>query len=309
MTLASVVIPSRGGAERLPRLLAALTAQVDPEWEAVVVLDGDVDKSEEVVANHHDDRVRTIVFPENRGRVAALNAGFADARGDILIRCDDDLEPAPDYISAHKAAHAAEMGGAIGICRNRFPDTLYARVYGVDADVRFQQDAYASTNPWRYWAANVSVPREVWDRVGPYDADYRAYGWEDVDWGYRLHEAGYPVRLVRELEVPHFGAAATTVSRVDRAFHSGAARRLFEAKHGSAPLGGRPRPGVGAWGALVAVGTKVFGSRTRLLRAASSIDTALTRVPEPIGRKLVALLVESAAIVGYAHTDEVTNQI
>lgn len=309
MTLASVVIPSRGGAERLPRLLAALTAQVDPEWEALVVLDGDVDESEEVVANHHDDRVRTIVFPENRGRVAALNAGFADARGDILIRCDDDLEPAPDYISAHKAAHAAGECGIIGLYLNRLPDTPYARAYGTGADDSFRRGAYRSTTPWRYWAGNVSVPRTVWETVGPYDPGYRAYGWEDVDWGYRLHAAGYPVLIDPALELPHFVAATTTESRVDRAFHSGAARTTFEAKHGSAPLGGRPRPGVGAWGALVAVGTKVFGSRTRLLRAASSIDTALTRVPEPIGRKLVALLVESAAIVGYAHTDEVTNQI
>ena len=309
MTLASVVIPSRGGAERLPRLLAALTAQVDPEWEALVVLDGDVDESEEVVANHHDDRVRTIVFPENRGRVAALNAGFADARGDILIRCDDDLEPAPDYISAHKAAHAAEMGGAIGICRNRFPDTLYARVYGIDADVRFQQDAYVSTNPWRYWAANVSVPREVWDRVGPYDADYRAYGWEDVDWGYRLHEAGYPVRLVRELEIPHFGAAATTVSRVDRAFHSGAARRLFEAKHGTDVLGGTTAPGSGPWGSLVASATAALRSRTALLCASRGTDVLIRILPRPLGRKLVALLVESAAIVGYTRPSETTSHL
>ncbi|QXT62948.1 glycosyltransferase family 2 protein [Tessaracoccus palaemonis] len=307
MTLASVVIPSRGGADRLPRLLAALTAQVDPEWEAVVVLDGDVDGSEEVVAAHGDTRVRSIVFPENRGRVAALNAGFAETTGDVLIRCDDDLEPGRDYITHHKAAHETEQGGAVGLCRNRFPDTPYARVYGIDADARFQHDAYRSTNPWRYWAANVSVPREVWDRVGPYDADYRAYGWEDVDWGYRLHEAGYPVRLVRELEVPHFGAASTTVSRVDRAFHSGAARRLFEAKHGRAALGAIPAPGAGLWGALVWASTLLLRSRTRLLTTARAVDTILRGLPTPIGRKLVALLVESSAQIGYAHPAETSH--
>ena len=43
MTRGSVVIPSRGGAERLPRILAALVAQQGSDWEAVVVLDGDID--------------------------------------------------------------------------------------------------------------------------------------------------------------------------------------------------------------------------------------------------------------------------
>ena len=30
-------------------------------------------------------------------------------------------------------------------------------------------------------AGNVSVTRDTWEEVGPYDIDFRAYGWEDVD--------------------------------------------------------------------------------------------------------------------------------
>ena len=52
MTRGSVVIPSRGGAQRLPRILDALVAQQGSVWEAVVVLDGDIDDSAAVVARY-----------------------------------------------------------------------------------------------------------------------------------------------------------------------------------------------------------------------------------------------------------------
>ena len=48
---ASVIVPSRGGAQRLPRLIGALAAQEDaPPFEVHVVVDGDVDGSEGMLA-------------------------------------------------------------------------------------------------------------------------------------------------------------------------------------------------------------------------------------------------------------------
>ena len=129
MTRGSVVIPSRGGAERLPRILAALVAQQGSDWEAVVVLDGDIDDSAAVVARYAVDHpVRAVVFPENQGRAAALNAGFATAEGDVLIRADDDLEPGTDYVARHVAHHEAawargEEVGIVGMCWDVFPAT------------------------------------------------------------------------------------------------------------------------------------------------------------------------------------------
>ena len=107
---ASVIVPSRGGAQRLPRLIGALAAQEDaPPFEVHVVVDGDVDGSEAVLAQlaaeHPGLDLSWTVFGENRGRVAALNAGADATSGRILIRADDDLEPGPHYIRDHVAAH------------------------------------------------------------------------------------------------------------------------------------------------------------------------------------------------------------
>ena len=308
MTLASIVIPSRGGAARLPRLLSALAAQDDPEWEAIVVVDGDVDGSAQVLARYPHLPVRAIVLPENRGRVAALNAGFEAADGDVLIRCDDDLEPGSGYVRLHKAAHVPEATGAIGLYLNQLPDTPYARAYGSDADEIFRRGAYASHEAWRYWAGNCSTTRDLWDAVGPYDRDYRAYGWEDVDWGFRLHRQGVAVRLVPELETPHFVAAVTTQSRVRRAFHSGAARRLFESKHGADVLSSAIPPADGLWNKAVrAVGRAP--SWTFLDATSAAVDVGARILPRRLSRKAIALLVEGGSVAGYRHPQAVTTEL
>lgn len=312
MTLASIVVPSRGGAQRLPRLMEALRAQTVPTWEAIVVLDGDIDGSEAVIGRYTDLPIRSIVFHENRGRVAALNAGFAAATGDILVRCDDDLEPRSDYVERHVAAHAERPCGVVGLYRNVLDDNAYARAYGNATDGKFRAGAYdcAENERWHYWAGNCSITREIWDRVGPYDARYRTYGWEDADYGLRVYEAGYPIVLDPALETTHHAAAVTTDSRVRRAYHSGQARHLFDSIHGA----GKPGPGptrptnTSAWN----IATNVLADSltyTRAQKLAGAIDRALPHLPVAASSKMIALLVEAAAVAGYAKPDGASNDV
>lgn len=305
---ASVVVPTHRGAHRLPALLTALAAQDHPELEIVIVIDGDVDGSERVVrrlAAGIDRPVQVVVLPENRGRVAALNAGFAAATGSILIRCDDDLELGPAFVAGHVARHtgSSEPIGVVGLCRNHFPDTPYARAYGTPADQEARATAYqaAAGTTWRFWGGNVSVTRATFERIGPYDGDFREYGWEDVDWGYRLHEAGIPVVVAPELEVIHHLAATTTAVRAGRAYHSGAARALFRVKHPQARLCPGPPAAdtwrTSAWHALVSLATPVCRP-PHLDRVGRVVDGVARWAPRPVGRKVVAAVVESAAQAG-----------
>lgn len=301
MAKASVVVPSRGGAQRLPHLLTCLSQQTNQQWEAIVVLDGDIDDSESVVEKlKRDLPVRTIVFPENRGRVAALNAGFSEANGDVLIRCDDDLRPGRDYIEEHVNAHAEEPCGAVGLVRNVLPENAYGRVYGQATDIAFREQAYASpaSARWRYWAANVSTTRELWDAVGPYDSDYRAYGWEDVDWGYRLARLGVAIKLIPALETPHHAAAISTHSRASRAFHSGAARHTFEKKHGTSMFPQPEDAHKGPWELLVHTLARAT-TNDRIDTWAPRIDAILPMLPRSIAQKMVAATVEASAEAGY----------
>ena len=224
----------------------------------------------------------------------------------MLIRCDDDFEPAPDYVGSHIRAHdGSEPVGAVGLPRNRFSDTPYARVYGRPRDTRFRSDAYARPpeEQWRYWAGNCSLTRTTYERVGPYDTDYRAYGWEDVDYGYRLHSHGVPVRLIPEAEAVHHAAAVTTAIRMMRAFHSGAAHRLFDSKHpdarfeaamGTAPASSAPRS---VWERIVLAEASILTTET-VERVGTAIDRALPLLPQYVAEKLVAAGVEASAVAG-----------
>ena len=274
-------------------------AQDEADVEVVVVVDGDMDGSAEVLAARTDGpRLLVRVLPSNRGRSAALNAGFALATGQVLIRCDDDLEPAADFVTGHLAAHEGTDVGVVGLYRNAFPDTPYATAYGRAADRLFREQAYAAppSTWWRYWAGNVSVTRAVADEVGPYDTRYRSYGWEDVDWGYRLHRTGRRVLLDPALETVHRLTATSTPARTVRAFYSGAARTVFEARHGVDVIPvSRP---TGPWGTAVRAGTRLL-DEDRLRRASVLVDRALPHLPEAVGRKAVALLVESGALAGH----------
>jgi glycosyltransferase involved in cell wall biosynthesis len=295
----SIVVPSRGGRDRLPVLLDGLARQTDTDLEVVVVVDGDVDDTEGLLARRTDLDLRTVVFPENRGRSAALNAGFAAARGEILVRMDDDLEPEPSYVAGQVAGHAGESHGVVGLCRNVYPDTAYATVYGTPMDLLSREAAYA-TGPdrtWLHWGANVSVTRDDFERVGGYDEGYRRYGWEDVDWGYRLHRLGRPVVVLPGLEVAHHVAATTTTVRAVRAYHSGFSLVRFQDKHGVTVVDHERPPG-STWERVVArYAARLDEDRVR--RRGDRIESELLRLPRYVARKRVALLVESAARAGY----------
>jgi glycosyltransferase involved in cell wall biosynthesis len=301
--VASLVVPSYGGERRLPVLFDALRAQrCAVAWEVVVVLDGVVDASESVIDAASDLGVRVVRFAENRGRPAALNAGFDAARGKVLIRCDDDLEPAPSYVADHVLAHrGGKPVGVVGLYHNRFGDTAYARAYGHRYDTSVRAGAYRGSlgDPRYFWAGNCSVTRATFDRVGPYDERFRTYGWEDIDWGFRLAAAGVPIVLDPRLETTHHAANVDAVIRLRRAYASGLARVRFDDKHGTTYA---PEAGVGTkarlWRALVHR-TAARATPDRLATWGRRIDELLPRVPPPVGFRVLAGAVDAAALAGY----------
>ncbi|MFC7361110.1 glycosyltransferase family 2 protein [Nocardioides astragali] len=307
---ATIVVPSRGGAARLPVLLTSLGQQEHQDVEMIVVLDGDVDDSASVVRRFGDELpVRSIVFPENRGRAAALNAGFFDARGEVLIRADDDLELEPDFVAHHVRLHEQAPRGVIGMCRDVFPDTPYARTYGIRADESIRAQAFATPpeRTWQWWSGNVSTTRDDFLAVGGYDEDFRAYGWEDVEWGYRLHRLGREILVAPDFTTLHHGPVTSTTERVQRAFHSGEAYRKFVSKHGP-DAQTFSRLDCSAWNALVRLGSALATERTVGI-AGRMLDRTIGVLPARPAEKLVALAIQSAADAGRRYPGRVRTHL
>jgi glycosyltransferase involved in cell wall biosynthesis len=77
--------------------LSHVLAGLGVEYELILVDDGSVDGTFERLAAVHarDPRARVIRFPRNFGQTAAFAAGFAHARGRLIVTSDGDLQNDP----------------------------------------------------------------------------------------------------------------------------------------------------------------------------------------------------------------------
>lgn len=91
--LVSIIICNHNYERYLSAAIDSALAQTYKPIEVIVIDDGSTDRSRDVL-NRYLDRAH-IVFKSNRGQASALNAGFHEARGDIicLLDADDVFEP------------------------------------------------------------------------------------------------------------------------------------------------------------------------------------------------------------------------
>ncbi len=101
----SIVIPIHNEEPSILRLYDRLTAVLEPLRQAYEILfidDASADRSFELLANlvETDGHLKVIRLRRNFGQSAALSAGFHEAKGDVVIAMDGDLQHAPEDIPA-----------------------------------------------------------------------------------------------------------------------------------------------------------------------------------------------------------------
>lgn len=96
----SIVIPVYNEGPNIKQLLAELTTTLDAHgrsFEVIAIDDGSTDETFEELARlqARDPRLRVIRFRRNFGQTAAFAAGFAYARGKLVVTMDGDRQNDP----------------------------------------------------------------------------------------------------------------------------------------------------------------------------------------------------------------------
>lgn len=99
----SAVIPVFNEEESLPELTQWISRVMNDHgfaYEIIFVNDGSTDQSWDVITelSKKNGNVKALNFTRNYGKSAALDAGFAQAKGRVVVTLDADLQDSPDEI-------------------------------------------------------------------------------------------------------------------------------------------------------------------------------------------------------------------
>lgn len=176
----SVVIPAYQAATTLAETLHSVAAQTHAPAEVIVVDDGSTDGTAGI-ARAVMPAARVIV-QANGGAAAALNAGLAAARGDLLAMLDADDLWTPGKLAAQLAAmrEAPDLAG-VGGQMESFP----CPTLPLDALARLRLPA--APVPCLLCGA-LLLRRVAYEAIGPNDVALRV-GYT-IDWMHRARLAG-----------------------------------------------------------------------------------------------------------------------
>lgn len=236
----SVVIATYNRADLLRRLLGQLGDQtLDPaRYEVLAVDDGSKDDMRAALSDVKPRYALRIERQENAGPAVARQRGAELARGAILVFLDDDMQVQPTFLERHLARHTEPDTVVLGRLR---PDAklaemplferFYARVLARAGD-----EFASGQQPVRghnVYTGNVSMPRELFLRVGGFDPEFRAL--EDEELGVRLEKAGARFAFADDAESVH-GSDWTSMKKwMDRAYRDGVYQAKLARKHPDVP--------------------------------------------------------------------------
>lgn len=174
----SVICPAWQAAPTLADTVASVRAQLVRSTEIIVVDDGSTDDTAKVGAASG----ATVISKPNSGPAAALNAGIAASRGELLAFIDaDDLWPA-DKLAAQTELLAADanLAGVLGLMQCFLSP-------GMQSDVKARYRPPDDLQP-AWLTGALLVRRSAVEAIGPFDEAMHAG--HAVDWFDRGRQLG-----------------------------------------------------------------------------------------------------------------------
>ena len=217
----SIIIPTFNRRAAVTRLLTSLGQQTHGRFEVILVDDGSTDETPSLATGPHPFPL-TYLRQANQGPTAARNRGAAVAQGEVLIFVDDDMALHPHALAVLAAA-----------CQRR-SGILWMGTRGGPGELSAGAASQAADHPVDFTLCKtglLAMLRADFYDIGQFQDPTGGWpNWDDVDFGYRAHLAGYAIWQRRAALAEHWDYAgqdlAAACARWRRA--SQAAVRLFE---------------------------------------------------------------------------------
>ncbi|MGQ9657610.1 MAG: glycosyltransferase family 2 protein [Fimbriimonadales bacterium] len=223
----------------------------DVPFEVIVVDNASSDDSVAMVRAEFP-QVVLIANAENGGYARGNNQALARAQGECLLLLNPDTEVFPDTLSrALSFLRAHPEAGAVG-AKQLFPDgRVQASVRGFPTPANLLWEVSGLARLFPRWlggyrmrgftydrvavveqpmATFLMVRRAVVEQVGLMDEAFPLF-FNDVDWCYRIVQAGWRIYFVPEVQILHHGGASTRQVRLSAIRESHRALEVFYRKH------------------------------------------------------------------------------
>ncbi len=233
----SIIIVSFNVRDLLDACLKSVqeSARDELRYEIIVVDNASTDGSARMVRQHYPE-VRLIANRENRGFAAANNQGIRESHGRYVLLLNPDTEVLDDalavmvaFLETHPSFGAAGPqllypDGSFQHSAFRFPGVLqtffdffplHHRLLDSRLNGRYPRAWYARGTPFPIdhpLGACLMARRATVEQVGLLDEGFFMYC-EEIDWCWRMREAGWQIACVPHARVIHHAGASASQFR------------------------------------------------------------------------------------------------
>jgi glycosyltransferase involved in cell wall biosynthesis len=192
------------------------------DFEVIVVDDG----SDEQIDNELKKfrfNIKYLYFPrsDRSGSSFSRNKGIENASGNVLIFLDCDQLLTKNFIIEHVMLHKRNSYRQIlqiGTRKMLLPDQNIQELlthpdqqdFGYETDVRapifinLGPDVNQLEGLWFcVFSHNISVTKKSIEKYGGFDENFKGWGLEDVEFGYRMHKNGVKIIYNPGIEILH----------------------------------------------------------------------------------------------------------
>ena len=228
----SIIVPVYNRPDEVDELLQSLCEQTVKDFEVIIVEDGSIKPCKDVCNKYAGILSLHYYAKENSGPGQSRNYGAERANGKYVIILDSDVVLPKGYLQAIEEELTQQPCEAFG-----GPDAAHPDFTPVQKAISYSMTSFFTTGGIRGGKAkldkfyprsfNMGIRRDVYQQLGGFTK--MRFG-EDIDFSYRIVEAGYQPRLFPEAWVWH--KRRTDFRKFFRqVYNSGIARINLEKRH------------------------------------------------------------------------------